>query len=75
MQLSEVIAPSFYVVHDHMRAGRYDEYFLKGGRGSAKSSFASIELILHLLRDPRASAIVYRRVAATLRESVVEQVL
>ena len=75
MQLSEVIAPSFYAVHDHMRAGRYDEYFLKGGRGSAKSSFASIELILHLLRDPRASAIVYRRVAATLRESAVEQVL
>lgn len=75
MRLSEVIAPSFYAVHDAMRAGRYDEYFLKGGRGSAKSSFASIELILHLLRDPQAHAIVYRRVAATLQESVVEQIL
>lgn len=75
MQLSEVIAPSFYAVHDCMRTGRYDEYFLKGGRGSAKSSFASIELLLHLLRDPLSHAIVYRRVAATLRESVVEQLL
>lgn len=75
MQLSELIAPSFYGVHEAMREGRYDEYFLKGGRGSAKSSFASIELILHLLRDPQANAIVYRRVAATLRESVVEQLI
>lgn len=75
MQLSELIAPGFYGVHGDMRAGRHDEYFLKGGRGSAKSSFASIELILCLLRDPAANAIVYRRIANTLRESVFEQVL
>jgi len=75
MQLSEIIAPAFYAVHDAMREGRYDEYFLKGGRGSAKSSFASVELVLHLMRDPKANAIVYRKVAATLRESVVEQMI
>lgn len=75
MLLSEVIAPAFHPVHADLRAGRYDEYFLKGGRGSAKSSFASIELVLSLLRDPMANAIVYRRVAATLRESVFEQLL
>lgn len=75
MRLSELIAPGYYGVHGDMRAGRFEEYFLKGGRGSAKSSFASIEMILALLRDPLANAIVYRRVANTLRESVFEQVL
>ena len=75
MRLSELIAPAFYAVHSDMRAGLHDEYFLKGGRGSAKSSFASIELILCLLRNPEVNAIVYRRVAATLKESVFEQVI
>lgn len=74
-RLSELIAPDFYAVHASMRTGKHDEYFLKGGRGSGKSSFASLELVLCLLRDPQAHAIVYRRVAATLRESVFEQLI
>ena len=75
IRLSELIAPAFYPVHAAMKSGKYEEYFLKGGRGSAKSSFASLELVLCLLRDPMANAIVYRRVAATLRESVFEQLI
>ena len=75
MKLSEVIAPCFYGVHADIRAGRHGEYFLKGGRGSAKSSFISIELVLGLLRHPDANAIIYRKIAATLRESVFEQLL
>ena len=74
-RLSELIAPDFYGVHASMRSCAHDEYFLKGGRGSGKSSFASLELVLCLLRDPRAHAIVYRRVANTLRESVLEQLI
>ena len=53
----------------------YSEYWLKGGRGSGKSTAASVELLLGLLRDPDANAIVYRKVAATLRESAYEQLL
>ena len=74
-RLSELIAPCFYPVHAAMRAFSHDEYFLKGGRGSAKSSFAAIQLVLCLLRDANAHAIVYRKVAATLRESAYEQVI
>lgn len=51
------------------------EIWLKGGRGSTKSSFVSIEIILGLLRDKRSNAIIYRKVAATLRESVYEQMI
>ena len=73
MQLTEVIAPAFYGAHADIRAGRYAEYFFKGGRGSGKSSFISLEILLGLLRFPAANAIVYRKIAATLRESVYEQ--
>jgi len=75
IRLTDLIAPAYYALHGHLKRGGYDEYFLKGGRGSAKSSFVSIEIVLGLLRHPDANAIVYRRVAATLRESVFEQLL
>ncbi len=58
-----------------MRAGQVDELILAGGRGSTKSSFAAIELLLQLLAHPRCHAAALRRVAATLRSSVFEQIL
>lgn len=71
----EAIAPAFAPVHADLRRGGHAEYWLKGGRGSTKSSFLSIEIVLGLLRNPQANAIIYRRVAATLRESVYEQMI
>ena len=75
MQLSRVVAPAFFPIHADIRAGRHREYLLGGGRGSAKSSFASLEMLICLLRWPDANAVVYRKVAATLRRSVFEQAL
>ncbi|MDO4548850.1 MAG: phage terminase large subunit [Clostridia bacterium] len=73
--LRGLIAPSFYGVHRCIKAGEYAEIWLKGGRGSAKSSFVSVEIVLGMLRDPEASAIIYRKVANTLRDSVYAQML
>lgn len=75
IRLSSLIAPPFMEVHRDIKRGEHTEYWLKGGRGSTKSSFVSIELILQLMKNPQVNAIVYRRVAATLRESVYEQVI
>lgn len=73
VQLDRLIAPAFYELHRDLLAGGHSEYWLKGGRGSTKSSFVSIEIPLGIIRDPAANAIVYRKVAATLRESVYAQ--
>lgn len=73
--LTGLIAPPFYPVHHDLKAGRHAEYWLEGGRGSTKSSFISIEVILGMISDPEANAIIYRKVAATLRESVYAQML
>ena len=75
VRLSDCIAPGFYPLHDALRREAYAEYWLKGGRGSAKSSFISLEIALGLMREREANAIVYRKVAATLRESVYEQMI
>lgn len=75
VRLSECIAPAFYGLHRDLRRGGHAEYWLRGGRGSGKSSFVSLEILMGMLRDPAASAIVYRKVANTLRESVYGQML
>ena len=75
IKLSALIAKPFHAVHADARRGGHAEYWLKGGRGSGKSSFVSLEIVQGLLRDPQANAIVYRKVAATLRESVYAQIV
>jgi len=71
--LTSLIAPPFYSVHRDIQAERHSEYWLDGGRGSTKSSFVSFVIPLGMMRDPNANAIVYRKVADTLRESVYAQ--
>ncbi len=75
ISLRALIAPVFYPVHADIQRMGHAEYWLKGGRGSGKSSFAALELLIGLLQCPDAHAIVYRRVAATLHDSVVSQML
>lgn len=73
--LSELIAPSFYCIHRHIQENRYTHYVLSGGRGSCKSSFVSIEVILGIMNDENANGAVIRKVGQYLRDSVFEQLL
>lgn len=73
IRLSELIAPSFYSVHRDIKQGRYTHYWLKGGRGSTKSSFVAIQIILGMMKDPEANAMALRKVGLYLKESVYEQ--
>ena len=74
VKLTEVIAPSFYKVHKDIKAEGHTYYDLYGGRGSTKSSFISAEIVLGIMQDPDANAIVFRKYGTTLRESVFEQI-
>lgn len=75
IRLTSLIAPCFWRVHADIRRGGHAEYWLTGGRGSGKSSFVSIEILLGLMRDEQANALIYRKVADTLRDSVYAQML
>lgn len=79
VKLSEIIAPSFYEVHKVIKEELYTHHWLKGGRGSTKSSFISIEIIFNMIKDAQAgkltNAVIFRRVKDTLRGSVFEQML
>ena len=73
INLTDVIAPAFYPVHHDIADGKHTYYVLHGGRGSCKSSFASVEIILGMMQDSEANAVVFRKYGVTLRESVFEQ--
>lgn len=75
IKLTDVIPPHFYGVHWDITDGRHTYYDLYGGRGSMKSTFAATEIIYGIMNDPEANAIVFRKVAGTLSESVYEQML
>lgn len=74
-KLSELIAPSFYDAHRDIEKEKYTHFWFKGGRGSCKSSFISLEIILGVMKDRRANAIVIRKVQNSIRDSVLEQIL
>lgn len=73
-KLSGIISPAFVEPHRAIKAGTINELVEKGGRGSAKSSHLSVEVILELLRHPDCHAVVMRKVGNTLRTSVYAQI-
>lgn len=71
--LSEKIGPAFYdIAHDIFRHG-HTHYDFSGGRGSLKSSTVSIIVPLLLVGNPGTHALVLRKVANTIRDSVYAQ--
>ncbi len=73
IRLSELIAPSFYGLHRELKAELHDEVWCKGGRGSTKSTFVSIQIVLGMLKDSEANAVVTRRYQNELRDTVYGQ--
>lgn len=71
--LSEKIGPAFYdIAHDIFHHG-HTHYDFSGGRGSLKSSTVSILVPLLLVGNPGTHALVLRKVANTIRDSVYAQ--
>lgn len=73
--LKSLICPAFWDVHRDIKQGKHLEYWHKGGRGSTKSSFISIEVILNLIKDPLAHAVCLRKVGNKIEKSVFNQIL
>ena len=73
VKLTELVAPSFYEIHHEIKADLHGEIWMKGGRGSTKSTFASIEILLGMIENPDANAVVTRRYQNELRDTVFGQ--
>lgn len=74
--VEDFIAPCYLPLHEDIKAGQHLFYNLPGGRGSCKSSFVSLEIVDGIQSDPTglSNAIVFRKVAGTMRDSVFSQI-
>lgn len=73
IRLSEKIGSAFYdVAHDVFHHG-HTHYDFSGGRGSLKSSTVSVLVPPLLINNPGTHALVLRKVANTIRDSVYAQ--
>lgn len=74
VNILDCIAECYRTLHSDVIQGQHSEYNLPGGRGSCKSSFVSLEIVDGMMKDSMANAMVIRKTAATIRESVFEQI-
>ena len=80
------IAPVFHPIFDDIILERHTHYWLKGGRGSTKSSFISLMLVLEVYESfvkfrynkispaELANAICFRKIGNTIRHSLAPQI-
>ena len=73
IRLSEKIAPSYFQLVRDVFKHNHTHYDLSGGRGSLKSSTVSLIVPLLLISNPGTHALVLRKVANTIRDSVYAQ--
>lgn len=75
----DLTAPIYYDLLDDVLNHRHTHYWLKGGRGSLKSSFVGIAIPLLMMIDSQqgvhSNAVVLRKVKDTLSDSVYAQIL
>lgn len=75
IDFGKLVAKSYYnVLHDIINH-RYTHYWFSGGRGSTKSSFIGLIIPLLILQNPNINALILRKVSATLKDSVYNQIL
>lgn len=74
--IAECIADCYKPLHEDIQANAHRFYNLQGGRGSCKSSFVSLEIVYGIMRDEsgKSNAIIFRKVAGTMRDSVFSQI-
>lgn len=73
IKLSHVLGPAFHLLARDVFQHEHTHYDLSGGRGSLKSSCISLLVPMILLTNPGTHALVLRKVANTIRDSVYAQ--
>lgn len=73
IELNSLIIPKFEDTMESIIYHDYTHYWGAGGRGSTKSSFYFIMLVVLIIQNPNIHAVVLRKVANTLKDSVLNQ--
>lgn len=75
VDMSKCIIKKFKKVLQDILEHRHSIYTFPGGRGSTKSSFVAIAIILLIVNFPLANAVCFRKVGNTIQTSIFPQVV
>lgn len=75
IQPGKLWTKKFHPVFLDIFAHKHQNYIFPGGRGSTKSSFISEMIPMSIINNPTCHALVFRKVANTLKTSVYAQVV
>jgi PBSX family phage terminase large subunit len=73
INVKDLIIPAYRPLLEDLIKNKHLHYILKGGRSSTKSSFISLYIILDIMLDENANALVLRNTQNTLKDSVFAQ--
>lgn len=68
-----LLAPPFLAAHRAIAAGARGDWWFRGGRGSTKSSFCSLEVVKYIEEHPDQHAAVLMKRKAQLRDAAYAQ--
>lgn len=74
LSTADLIIPKYEPVFDDILSHRHLHYKLAGGRGSTKSSFIGLCIVLLLVSNPDLHAVVFRKIGNTIKNSVYPQI-
>ncbi len=69
------IIPMYDDVLEDILEHRHTHYTFPGGRGSTKSSFVGIDIVLLIISNPDIHAVCFRKVANTIQNSIYSQIV
>lgn len=70
-----LLAPPFLEPHRRIAGGGSGDFWMKGGRGSCKSSFCSIEVVKYIEEHPGQHGVVLMKRKADIRDAAYAQVV
>ena len=74
INLKDCIIPMYDDVLEDIMEHRHTHYVFPGGRGSTKSSFVAIAIVLLIIQNPDVHAVCFRKIANTIQTSIFPQV-
>ena len=75
VKMKDCIAEIYDSVLKDVLNHKYTHFVFPGGRGSLKSSFVSIAIILVMLDNPMVHAVCFRKVSNTIQDSIFSQIV
>lgn len=74
INIADFVSPAFDEVFYDIMSHGHTYYWMKGGRGSTKSSFVSLMIPILMLQHPECHVVVVRKVKDTIKSSVYPQI-